>query len=129
MDNVGFIREKLDIKLLVLFVLSRLTRPVTILALSDLVLTESSVNYFDFIDALSSLVKSEHVMELDEDRYIITSKGTRNLAEFETRIPYNQDVINSENLSAPVTFRKPACKASKAYVKLCDEVVARIEQQ
>jgi chromosome partitioning protein len=48
---------------------------------------------------------------------------------FETRIPYNQDVINSENLSAPVTFRKPACKASKAYVKLCDEVVARIEQQ
>lgn len=88
MDNVGFIREKLDIKLLVLFVLSRLTRPVTILALSDLVLTESSVNYFDFIDALSSLVKSEHVMELDEDRYIITSKGIRNLAEFETRIPY-----------------------------------------
>ena len=27
-------------------------------------------------------------MELDEDRYIITSKGIRNLAEFETRIPY-----------------------------------------
>lgn len=48
---------------------------------------------------------------------------------FETRIPYNQDVINSENLSAPVTYRKPACKASKAYIKLCDEVVARIEQQ
>lgn len=88
MDNVGFIREQLDIKLLVLFVLNRLTRPVTILALSDLILTESSVNYFDFIDALSSLVKTGHVLELDEDRYIITGKGSRNLAEFETRIPY-----------------------------------------
>ncbi len=48
---------------------------------------------------------------------------------FETRIPYNQDVINSENFSSPVTVCKPSCKASKAYAKLCDEVVKRIEQR
>ena len=88
MDNAGYLRESLDIKLLVLFVLNRLTRPVSLLALSDLVLGESSVNYFDYIDALSSLVKTGHVTELDEDRYLITNKGIRNLAEFETRIPY-----------------------------------------
>ena len=88
MDNAGYLRESLDIKLLVLFVLNRLTRPVSLLALSDLVLGESSVNYFDYIDALSSLVKTGHVTELDEERYLITNKGIRNLAEFETRIPY-----------------------------------------
>ena len=88
MEYAGYLREKLDIKLLVLFVLNRLTRPVTMLALSDLVLGESSVNYFDYIDALSELVKTEHVMELDDNRYIITSKGIRNLEQFETRLPY-----------------------------------------
>ena len=88
MDNAGYLRESLDIKLLVLFVLNRLTRPVSLLALSDLVLGESSVNYFDYIDALSSLVKTGHVTELDGERYLITNKGIRNLAEFETRIPY-----------------------------------------
>ncbi len=88
MDNVGYFREQLDIKLLVLFALSRLTRPVTMLGLSDLVLGESDVNYFDYIDALSSLQKSGHVLEMEDSRYLITGKGVRNLAEFETRIPY-----------------------------------------
>lgn len=88
MENAGFLREQLDIKLLILFVLNRLTRPVTILGLSDLVLGETDVNYFDYIDALSNLVKTGHVLEMDGDRYIITSKGIRNLAQFETRIPY-----------------------------------------
>ena len=88
MDNVGYLRESLDIKLLVLVTLNRLTRPVSMLALSDLVLGESSVNYFDYIDALSSLVKTGHVLELEENRYLITNKGIRNLAQFETRIPY-----------------------------------------
>ena len=88
MENIGYLRESLDIKLLVLFALNRLTRPVSMLALSDLILGESTVNYFDYIDALSSLVKTGHVMELEEERYIITSKGIRDLEQFETRIPY-----------------------------------------
>lgn len=45
---------------------------------------------------------------------------------FRTTIPYNQDAINSENVVEPVTYRKPACKASKAYAKLIEEVVERI---
>ena len=45
---------------------------------------------------------------------------------FKTRIPRNQDVVNAENEGVPVTFRYPACKASKAYAKLLDEVVERL---
>ena len=88
MENVGYMLEGLDIKLLILFALNRLTRPISLPALSDLILGESSVNYFDYIDALSSLVKTGHILELENDRYMITGKGIRNLAEFETRIPY-----------------------------------------
>lgn len=47
---------------------------------------------------------------------------------FETKIPRNQDVVNAENDGYPVTYRKPACKASKAYNKLLDEVVERLAQ-
>jgi hypothetical protein len=88
MDNIGFIRERLDLKLLILYVLERLTRPVTVVGLSDLVLCDGAINYFDFVDALSSLVDTGHVAALDGSRYMITTKGSRNLAEFVNRLPY-----------------------------------------
>lgn len=46
---------------------------------------------------------------------------------FDTKIPRIQDVVNAENAGAPVTAKYPNCKASKAYSKLLDEVVSRIE--
>lgn len=46
---------------------------------------------------------------------------------FETKVPRAQDVVNAENFGAPVTAKYPECKASKAYSKLIDEVVNRIE--
>ena len=45
---------------------------------------------------------------------------------FNTKIPRVQDVVNAENVGAPVTYRYPNCKASKAYSKLLEEVVTRI---
>lgn len=46
---------------------------------------------------------------------------------FDTKVPRVQDVVNAENANAPVTAKYPNCKASKAYSKLIDEVVNRIE--
>ena len=54
-------------------------------------------------------------------------KGNWDKDLFQTKIPRNQDVVNAENEGYPVTYRKPACKASKAYVKLLDEMVERID--
>lgn len=55
-------------------------------------------------------------------------KGNWDKNLFQTKIPRNQDVVNAENDGYPVTYRKPACKASKAYIRLVDEVVTRIAQ-
>lgn len=55
-------------------------------------------------------------------------KGNWDKDLFQTKIPRNQDVVNAENDGYPVTYRKPACKASKAYIRLVDEVVTRIAQ-
>ena len=55
-------------------------------------------------------------------------KGHWDEALFDTKIPRAQDVVNAENAGAPVTYKYPRCKASKAYSKLIDEVVNRLEK-
>ena len=46
-ERFGFIHEKLDIKLLILFVLRRLPAPIDAESLSDLVLIDGGIGYFD----------------------------------------------------------------------------------
>lgn len=50
-------------------------------------------------------------------------KGNRDKVLFQTKISRNQDVVNAANDGYLVTYRKSACKASKAYVKFLDEMV------
>ena len=88
MDRFGFIHDKLDIKILILFVLSRLPEPLDGEALADLVLCDDGISYFDYADCLSELVDTGHVLELDH-RYQITEKGIRNGSAIESSIPYS----------------------------------------
>lgn len=87
MDNYGFIRDKLDIKILILYVLNRLPRPVDITTLSELVFCDDGINYFDYMDALAELVNSGHTALLD-DKFFITAKGVRNSEEMESTLPF-----------------------------------------
>ncbi len=87
MDNYGFVREKLDIKVLILFILKRLPAPVSQNLLTELTLIDNATNYFDYIECLSELEESGHILHT-EDKYTITPKGVRNGAEMEDRVPY-----------------------------------------
>ena len=53
MDRLGFIHEKLDIKILILFILRRLPGTVNRDMLSDFTQCDGGVGYFDFSDCLS----------------------------------------------------------------------------
>lgn len=55
-------------------------------------------------------------------------KGGWSSALFETVIPQNQSVVNAENEALPLPYKFPSSKAAKAYEKLLDEVVKRLEQ-
>jgi hypothetical protein len=87
-DNLGFIHEKLDIKILILFILRRLPGAVDPDTLAELTFCDDGINYFDYAECLSELVDTGHV-EHTEHSYKITEKGDRNGGTIESSIPYS----------------------------------------
>ncbi|MBP5167138.1 MAG: DUF4364 family protein [Oscillospiraceae bacterium] len=87
MDNLGFIRSKTEIKVLILYILSKLPRPVDINTLADLVLCDEGINYFDYSEALYRLVASGHV-DADSEKYSITEKGAENIEATVDSLPF-----------------------------------------
>ncbi len=87
MDRLGFIREKLDIKILILFILRRLPGVVSGETLANLALADGNVGYFEYAECLAELVDSGHV-EQTRPGYQITERGSRNCEIVESSLPY-----------------------------------------
>ena len=104
MDHHGFIHEKLDIKLLILFLLSRLPAPVDRGTLDELCQQcDDGVGYFDYSDCLGELIATGHVVCEDEE-YAATDKGKRDGREVENSLPYSVRA-RALKLIAPVEER------------------------
>ena len=82
----GFIHDKLEIRVLILYIAARLEEPVPMDTLLDLSLCDDGVGYFDFIDCLYSLVETGHLERDDAGLYRITEKGRRNGDACETDV-------------------------------------------
>ena len=85
MPRIGFIRDKLDIKLLILYLLDRLAGPIDFSTLTDLAMCDPGVDYFLFAEAINELIQSEHI-KLEDDKYSITDKGRRNSTDCESSL-------------------------------------------
>ena len=103
-DRFGFIHEKIDIKILILFILSRLSEPVTLDTLAGLTLCDDGIGYFDFVECVSELADTEHVAT-DGTFYRITEKGARNGEITENFIPYPVR-IRAERNAAELRMRQ-----------------------
>ena len=79
MEGLGFIHEKLDIKILILYILNHLPAAVDAQTLSDLVFCDNGIGYFDYADCLADLVDTAH----------ITEEGSRNVREVASSLPYS----------------------------------------
>lgn len=99
----GFIHEKLDIKILILFILRRLPGAVDPDTLLELCQCDEGISYFDYSDCLHELVATGHVSE-SEEGYAITEKGARNADTVEGGLPYSVR-YKAERLLAPVEER------------------------
>lgn len=84
----GFIHDKLDIGILILYALDRLPYEINKEALSELVMFDGGFSWFEFSDALDSLVHSEQVIEKNNN-YIITDNGRRNVGYVGHDLPYS----------------------------------------
>ena len=100
--SVGFIRDKLEIKFLILYIASRVSEPIPQAELQELTMCDDGIDYFDFSECLNDLVKTEH-LRVEEDCYCITTKGLRNSEICESSLPYSVRIRADKNL---IDYRK-----------------------
>ena len=75
MRRLGFIHDMLDVKVLILFVMSRVSYPVNVQQIYELCYQDDCLSYFDVCTAIPEMVASGHLKQVDEERYEITDKG------------------------------------------------------
>ena len=96
--SFGFIHEKIEIKILILFIMRRVPEPITLDALSDLTIFDGGISYFDYAECVADLVKTEH-LRFEDNKYSITAKGKHNGKVTENSLPYTVR-IKAENRTA-----------------------------
>ena len=128
MPRYGFIHDKLDIKLLVLYIMARVAGPIDFATLTDLTMCDGGVDYFEFAEAAAELVASGH-LTLEEGRYAITDKGRENGAACESSLPYSVKRKCDENLSLlNAALRRAAKVRSEIFSRQGDEVTLRLDR-
>lgn len=88
MATPGFLQDKLDIKMLELYLLARAAGPLYPDLLAELALRHEGVSYFDFAEATAELVERGNIV-LEEEGYVITDKGRENSLACESSLPYS----------------------------------------
>lgn len=99
LSRPGFIRDELDIKLLILYIMNHVASPIDFFKLIDLAMCDDGVDYFLLSKAISHLVETEH-LKLENEQYSITDKGRRNSQICESSLPYSVRLKCDRNLAA-----------------------------
>lgn len=88
MQRLGFIHDMLDVKVLILFVMARVSYPVTSQEIYELCYQDDCLSYFDVCTAIPEMVKSGHLELVEEEKYRITEKGKADGSLTEDSIAY-----------------------------------------
>lgn len=86
--GVGFIHDKLKIKYLILYVMSRVNEPIPMPTVQEITMIDGGFDYFSFAECLNELVEAEQLRRTSDDLYWITPNGVKNGAIFESSLPY-----------------------------------------
>ncbi len=88
MQRLGFIHDMMDVKVLVLFVMARVSYPVNIQQIYELCYQDDCLSYFDVCTAVPELVSTGHLTEQENQTYEITDKGRADGSLTEDSIAY-----------------------------------------
>lgn len=75
MERHGFIHDILDVKILILYVMSLVETPVSAQTIYELCYQDECLSYFDVQEAIPQMVQSGHLEAVGEETYVITDKG------------------------------------------------------
>ena len=75
MKRLGFIHDMMDVKVLILFVTARSNYPMTCSEVYELCYQDDCLSYFDVCTAIPEMVKSGHLKEVEDEKFVITEKG------------------------------------------------------
>ena len=88
MQRLGFIHDMMDVKVLILFVASRASYPMSAQEVYELCYQDECLSYFDVCTAIPEMVASGHLKQVEDDRYEITEKGRSDGAITEDSIAF-----------------------------------------
>ena len=116
MQRLGFIRDMMDVKVLILFVTARTNYPVTAQEVYELCYQDECLSYFDVCTALPEMVASGHLQE-EQERYVITEKGRQTGALTEDSIAYT---VKQRAENAVDRFNRQLRRKSKVRTQLAE---------
>jgi len=100
LGNFGFIHERIEIKVLILFLMRRLPEAVPPDVLTELVMCDDGISYFDVSECIANLIDTEHIC-IKDGKYSLTTKGENNGEILEKNLPHSVRT-RAENAAALV---------------------------
>lgn len=91
MSEQGMLRDKNDIKLLILYLLKSLEGKISPDDLGEVVLQSGAANYFDCADAVEQLLSSGHIEKITDgngELLSLTGVGRESVLLLEKRLPF-----------------------------------------
>lgn len=88
MEQPGFIRDILDVKVLILYVTAKSLYPLSLQKIYELCYQDDKLSYFDVSIAVPEMVDSGHLMQKENGEYAITEKGREAQSVTEDSIAY-----------------------------------------
>ena len=115
------LKNKSDIKVLVCFLLSHSTQPLSRKEMTDIFLDRGLANYFEASDAISSLIKHENVIENAEDGALVITESGKVIAN--TLYDALPLTIRERSLDAmsKLINRRHVSKQNKTRIEACDK--------
>ncbi len=115
------LKNKSDIKVLVCFLLSHCSQPLSRKDLTDIFLDRGLANYFEANDAISSLVRHENVMENAGDGVLtITDSGKIIADTLYDALPLTVREKSLDAMSKLIN-RRHVSKQNKTKIEACDK--------
>lgn len=115
------LKKKSDIKVLVCFLLSHCTQPLSRKDLTDIFLDRGLANYFEASDAISSLIRHGNVVEHSGDGALVITESGKIIAD--TLYDALPMTIREKSLDAmsKLINRRHVSKQNKTRIEACDK--------